>query len=451
MDWTPAIAAATLLGVAAISRLLTGTPVTPPMVFTVVGLIFGPLVLGDIDPSTSGSTVRSLAEATLALVLFSDAARIDLGKLRQERALPVRLLGIGLPLTIVAGAVAAAVIFPDLSVTEALVLAIVLAPTDAALGQAVVTNVRVPDRIREALNVEGGLNDGICVPLLLIVLAAAEAESHTTGSGHAFKIVVEETGYGLLAGVGVGALVAAVIVYAGGRKLIAPSWLQTVTVAGAFLAYGVAAALGGSGFIGAFVAGMTFGHLVRRDTEPLTVFTEDFGQLLDGLTFIMFGAVLLGPVLQDLHWSAVLYGLLSLTIVRMIPVSLSLIGTHARRPTVAFLGWFGPRGLASIVFAVIVVEDSHLPQVGTILSATYVTIGLSVLLHGLTASSLADRYARWFRSHPKDERPAMEAKPTEIGRVRGRAQVAVVGESALAAPTGERALLDPPTSVGPSG
>lgn len=449
MEWTLAIAAATLLGVAAMSRLLTGTPVTPAMVFTVVGLIFGPLVLGDIDPSTSSSTVRSLAEATLALVLFSDAARIDLGKLRQERALPVRLLGIGLPLTIVAG-VAAAVIFPDLSVTEALVLAIVLAPTDAALGQTVVTNVRVPDRIREALNVEGGLNDGICVPLLLIVLAAAEAESHTTG-GYAFKIVVEEIGYGLLAGVGVGALVAAVIVYAGGRKLIAPSWLQTVAVAGAFLAYGVAAALGGSGFIGAFVAGMTFGHLVRRDTEPLTVFTEDFGQLLDGLTFIMFGAVLLGPVLQDLHWSAVLYGLLSLTIVRMIPVGLALIGTHARWPTVAFLGWFGPRGLASIVFAVIVVEDSHLPQVGTILSATYVTIGLSVLLHGLTASSLADRYARWFRSHPKDERPAMEAKPTEIGRVRGPATVAVVGDSALTAPDGQPGWVDPPAAVGPSG
>jgi len=450
MEWTLAIAAATLLGVAAMSRLLTGTPVTPAMVFTVVGLIFGPLVLGDIDPSTASSTVRSLAEATLALVLFSDAARIDLGKLRQERALPVRLLGIGLPLTIVAGVVAAGVIFPDLSVTEALVLAIVLAPTDAALGQTVVTNVRVPDRIREALNVEGGLNDGICVPLLLIVLAAAEAESHTTG-GHAFKIVVEEIGYGLLAGVGVGALVAAVIVYAGGRKLIAPSWLQTVTVAGAFLAYGVAAALGGSGFIGAFVAGMTFGHLVRRDTEPLTVFTEDFGQLLDGLTFIMFGAVLLGPVLQDLHWSAVLYGLLSLTIVRMIPVGLALIGTHARWPTVAFLGWFGPRGLASIVFAVIVVEDSHLPQVGTILSATYVTIGLSVLLHGLTASSLADRYARWFRSHPKDERPAMEAKPTEIGRVRGPATVAVVGDSALTAPDGQPGWVDPPAAVGPSG
>ena len=429
MEWTLAIIAATVLAVAAGSRLLSGTPVTPAMVFVVLGLIAGPLVLDDIDVSTSSSTVRSLAEATLALVLFSDAARIDLRKLRAERQLPVRLLGIGLPLTIVAGALAAVAIFPSLSVTEALVLAIVLAPTDAALGQAVVTNARVPARIRQALNVEGGLNDGICVPLLLIVLATAEAEAHTTGSGDALRIVVEEIGYGLLAGVGIGAVVAAVIVYAGRWKLIAPAWRQTVAVAGAFLAYGVAAALGGSGFIGAFVAGMVFGHLVRQDTQPLTVFTEDFGQLLDGVTFILFGAVLLGPLLEDLDWSAVLYGLLSLTIVRMIPVGLSLISTHVRRPTVAFLGWFGPRGLASIVFAVIVVEDSHLPQVATILSATYITIGLSVLLHGLTAAPLADRYARWFGSHPRDRRPAIESAPTDTHRIRGPATASPTGGS----------------------
>ena len=427
MEWALAIVAATILAVAAFSRLLSGTSVTPAMVFVAVGLLAGPLVLDDIDPSTSSSAVRSLAEATLALVLFSDAARVDLRKLRAERQLPVRLLGVGLPLTIVAGALAALAIFPELSVTEALVLAVVLAPTDAALGQAVVTNPRVPERIRQGLNVEGGLNDGICVPLLLIILATAEAESHTAGSGDGLRIVVEEIGYGLLAGVGIGALVAAVIIYAGRRKLIAEGWLQAVTVAGAFLAYGVATALGGSGFIGAFVAGMTFGHLVRRDVQPLTAFNEELGQLLNGTTFILFGAVLLGPALQDLTWNAALYGLLSLTIVRMVPVGLALIGVHARRPTVAFLGWFGPRGLASIVFAVIVVEESHLPQVSTILLATYVTVGMSVLLHGLTASPLANRYARWFRARPKDERPAMESVPTEPQRNRGPAPAQPVG------------------------
>jgi NhaP-type Na+/H+ or K+/H+ antiporter len=421
VEWALAIVAATILAVAAVSRLLSGTPVTAAMVFVAVGLLVGPLVLDDIDVSASGTTVRTLAEATLALVLFSDAARVDLRKLRQESMLPVRLLGIGLPLTIAAGALAALAIFHDLTVAEALVLAVVLAPTDAALGQAVVTNPRVPGRVRQALNVESGLNDGICVPLLLIILAAAEAESHVSGAGHAVHIVLEEIGYGLLAGIGIGALVAAVIVQAGRLKLISAAWLQAVTVAGAFLAYAVAAALGGSGFIGAFVAGMTFGHLVRQDTEALMVVTEELGQLLNGVTFVLFGAVLLGPVLESLDWSAVLYGLVSLTIVRMTPVGLALIGSDARRPTVAFLGWFGPRGLASIVFAVIVVEDSHLPHVAAILSATYVTIGLSVLLHGLTAAPLADRYGRWFGEHPRDARPAMESAPTEAHRVRGPA------------------------------
>jgi NhaP-type Na+/H+ or K+/H+ antiporter len=329
---------------------------------------------------------------------------VDLRKLRRDPQIPARLLGIGLPLTIAAGAGLALLLFGDLTVTEALVVGVALAPTDAALGQAVVTDERVPGRIRRALNVESGLNDGICVPLLLIVLATAEAEAGT--AVHPVRIVAEEIGWGLTAGLGVGALVAAVIVHAGRRRLIAPGWLQTIPVAGAFLAYGVADGLGGSGFIGAFVAGMTFGHLVRRGTEELTVFDEDLGQVLDGVTFIVFGAILLGPSLENVTWSAALYALASLTVVRMIPVAIGLLGTGARPPTVAFLGWFGPRGLASIVFAVIVVEEAALPHVSTILTATYLTIGLSVLLHGLTAAPLAGRYGRWFARHPRPGEPA---------------------------------------------
>ena len=424
MEWSLAIVALALLAVAGLSRRLSGTPVTPAMVFVAVGVLAGPLVLDEIDVSAAGSTVRTLAEATLALVLFSDAARVDLRKLRRERVLPVRLLALGLPLTIAAGALVGLWLFSALTVTEAFVLAVVLAPTDAALGQAVVTNERVPARIRQALNVESGLNDGICVPLLLIILATAEAESHTPGGGHAVRVVVEEIGYGLLAGVGVGALVAAVVVHAGRRNLIDPAWLQTLSVAGAFLAYGVAAALGGSGFIGAFVAGIAFGHLVRRDTAELTIFNEELGQALNGVTFVVFGAVLLGPALEHLSWSIVVYALLSLTLVRMIPVGIALIGTHARRPTVGFLGWFGPRGLASIVFAVIVVEESRLPHVETIVLTTYVTIGLSVVLHGLTAAPLATRYADWYRTHRRDRLPPLESGHAPPQRPRGSARAA---------------------------
>lgn len=405
MEWNLAIVSATLLLVATGSRALTGTPVTPAMVFVAVGVVVGPLALGEVDLSASGTTARSLAEATLTVVLFSDASHVDLRKLRRDPAIPLRLLGIGLPLTIAAGALAAIVLLPALTVTEAFVLAVLLAPTDAALGQAVITDAKVPSRIRRALNVESGLNDGICVPLLLIVLATAETESHVAGGRGAARIVVEEIGYGAGAGLVVGALAAAAVVQAGRRGLIAPAWRPAIALTGAFLAYGVATPLGGSGFIAAFVGGMTFGHLVHRDAEALTVLDEEVGLLLNGVTFVVFGAVLLGPALERVTVAMAAYALLSLTLVRMVPVALGLIGSGARAPTVAFLGWFGPRGLASIVFAVIVVEESHLPQLSTILVTTYLTIGLSVLLHGLTAAPLAGRYGAWSAAHPPHGQP----------------------------------------------
>lgn len=418
MEWALAIIAVSVIAVVLCSNLLINTPVTPTMVFVAVGVLAGPLVLGDIDPSTKSTTVRSLANATLALVLFSDAARIDLRKLRTNWTLTGRLLGLGLPLTIGAGALAAVAIFPELSIAEALLLAIALAPTDAALGQAVITNPEVPDRIRDGLNVESGLNDGIATPLLLIVIAVAEAQAHKVSGSEALRIAVEQIGYGLLVGAGTGVLLAIAISQAERRKLIAGAWLPIATVAGAALAYGGAVPLGGSGFIAAFVAGATFGHFIHRDTQPLTAFTEDLGQLLDSVTFVVFGAVLLGPAIQHLHVSYVLYALASLTVVRMIPVAIALVGSRARAPTVAFVGWFGPRGLASIVFAVIIIEEANLSHESTIVSAIYVAIGLSVLLHGLTAAPLANRYARWFGAHPSGGRPEMERAATKLQRPR---------------------------------
>ncbi|HUE26362.1 MAG TPA: cation:proton antiporter, partial [Solirubrobacteraceae bacterium] len=223
---------------------------------------------------------------------------------------------------------------------------------------------------------------------------------------------------GILGGAGAGLLVAAVVRIGRREGLIADSWLRVVPVAGAALSYGVAAALGGSGFIAAFLAGMLFGALVHESDEA-SRFSDTLGELLDGVTFLAFGAVLLGPALAHLSWSIFGYAVLSLTVVRILPVAIAMIGTGASRPTVAFLGWFGPRGLASIVFAVIVVEQSQLPHVQTILLTTYVTVGLSVFAHGLSAVPLADRYAKWYRSHPRDRVPTMESAPAATHRSRG--------------------------------
>ena len=210
-------------------------------------------VLGWLDPTIESQTVRWIAEATLTVVLFSDASRIDLAALRREYVVPLRLLAIGLPLTIVAGALAGVALLGELALIEAILLAIVLAPTDAALGQAVVTDPRVPSRVRQGLNVESGLNDGICVPLLLIAIAVAEAEEGAIGNGAAFELVLEEIGYGCVGGVVAGLAAAAVVRVGVPRGLVDAVWVQVVPVAGAALAYGLAVWMHGSGFIAAFV------------------------------------------------------------------------------------------------------------------------------------------------------------------------------------------------------
>ncbi|ATQ31995.1 sodium:proton antiporter [Rhodococcus ruber] len=411
MTWALPAIAGILLVFAAISGRVAGTSVTAPMVFTVGGLVLGAQAAGLIDVEATSETVKLLAEVTLALVLFSDAAGVDPTALRSEISLPARLLGIGLPLTITAGFAAAVLVLGDPSWPEALLLAVLLAPTDAALGQAVVTLPILPTRVRQGLNVESGLNDGICVPLFLIVLAIARAESGAIGGGAAVRLVTEQIGYGIVAGVGAGAVAAAVLILAGRHRTIDPLWVQIVPVAAATLAYTAAVPLGGSGFIAAFVGGLTFGTIRHRADEEVSQLIDEAGDVFNAVTFIVFGAVLLGPALEHLSWPVLAYATLSLTVVRMVPVTLSLLGTHARAPTLAFLGWFGPRGLATIVFVILILEEpGTLPHEDLLLLTAVVTVGLSVLAHGVTAAPLADRYAAWFRRHPRPERkPAHEA------------------------------------------
>jgi sodium/hydrogen antiporter len=415
VEWAIPAIALVVLGFAAVSGRVNGTPITAAMVFTGFGLLLGPKAFGIVDPSPSGETVKLLAESTLAVVLFGDAARIDLKTLREEIGVPARLLGIGLPLTIGAGLLAALAIFGGLRWPEALLLAVILAPTDAALGQAVVTLPALPSRVRQGLNVESGLNDGLCVPIFVVVLAVATAEAGIVSDAHAFRVLAEEIGYGVLAGVAAGALAAVVVVLAAPRGLVQGSWLQVVPVASAGLAYTSATALGGSGFIAAFVGGAIFGGLRRRVGGEMGYFVEELGALLGAATFVVFGAVLLEPALGRLSWRVGLYSVLSLTVVRMIPVAIAMLGTGARRQTVGFLGWFGPRGLASIVFAVLLIEsEGTLPGESVILDAVFTTIALSVLLHGLTAAPLAKRYSNWFAAHP--DRGALRLESAEPGR-----------------------------------
>src|SRR4051812_9487505 len=384
----------------------------PAIAFTAAGLLVGPGGLGWIDVSPEAESLRVLAEATLALVLFSDASRIDLRALRDGYALPARLLGIGLPLSIVAGTIAAVAVLPDLSLAEAAVLALVLAATDAALSQAVVTDERLPASIRQGLNVESGLNDGLCVPALVIALALADTDAHALSGSEAGRVVAESIGYGLAMGA-IAGVVAALVQRRGtpGGDEEQATWRFLLSLAAAALAYGLAAPLGGSGFIAAFVAGIVFRFAggARRDAGPLPA--QDLGALLNALTFIAFGAAFMKPLIDRATWQEALYAVLSLTVVRMVPVAIATLGTRSSPATVAYLGWFGPRGLASIVFAIIVVEAA-VPHTSMIADTTALTVTASLVLHGLTARPLTERYTRVLRARPRAT--GIEAAETKV-------------------------------------
>ena len=200
------------------------------------------------------------------------------------------------------------------------------------------------------------------MPLLFAAVAVADVESEISEGRSAATLLLEEIGFGVVGGIVGGLAVAAVLIHAGRRGLIDAAWRQVIPAAGAALAYGTAIELHGSGFIAAFVAGMTFRLAIRRDPGEVNALSEEVGNVLNGVTFVLFGAILLGPALGELSWDLALYAVLSLTVVRMLPVAIAMLGSRAQPPTVGFLAWFGPRGLASIVFAVIVIEESNLPQ-----------------------------------------------------------------------------------------
>ena len=396
------VLAAVVFAYGLVSRRLEGTVLTAPIMFVVAGFVLGPWGLGLVEFKLDDHTVLLVGEIALAIVLFTDAAGTNLSALRQNEALPLRLLGIGMPLTIVLGMIVAALVLTDLTFWEAAIVATVLAPTDAALGQAVVSNPRVPVRIRQALNVEAGLNDGLSVPFLALFLTLAEAEEEHLSANLWIRFALEQVGFGVFVGVGVGLVGGWLVRWASQRGWMTDSFQRLALLALAIIAWALADQIGGNGFIAAFVGGLVVGPTVERVGERVIQFTEVEGQLLNLSVFFMFGVVVLGAI-QPLSWEIVLYALLSLTLIRMLPVALSLYGTNLRSVSVLFAGWFGPRGLASIVLGLIVVEEAPLlPGRDEIEAVVALTVLLSVLLHGITAAPLSAVYARRVRGMAAD-------------------------------------------------
>ncbi len=377
-----------------VSERVGRTVLTPPILFTAAGAIVH-LVTAELGVHEGNAdTFLALAEVGLVLLLFTDASRTDLGLLSNIRALPARLLGPGMLLTLVLGALAALVVFRQLTIWEAGILAAILAPTDAGLGQIIVSSPRVPLKIREALNVEAGLNDGLSVPFLLffIALAGSGLSGGTEATLHEF--IWEQLGYGALVGTGIGLGGGWLLGLAHRHHAVATAWSQLGVVVLPLLCLVASERVGASMFIAAFVGGLAVQVFFKQAGKHAIEFTEEWGQILNLSVFFLFGMVVARawPQLTAAHW---IYAALSLTVIRMLPVAVALLGTHLSRATVMFMGWFGPRGLASIVLALVYLEH-HADHLGenTIRLAAIATVLLSIFLHGLTARPGIDLYAK---------------------------------------------------------
>jgi NhaP-type Na+/H+ or K+/H+ antiporter len=368
------------------------------MVFIAFGVIAGPVGLGFLNLEVKNVELRVVADLTLALVLFIDAANADLSTVRSHALIPERMLLIGLPLCIILGVGVGMVVFPDVSLFELCILATMLAATDAALGKGVVTNKAVPARIRESLNVESGLNDGLCVPVLLLFLALATGSAGDSGSSVlALKLVAQEIGIGLGVAVVFSLVGVKLISICWHRDWFTDVWIQIPVVTLALACFATAQTLHGSGYIAAFVGGLLFGHFAKEHTHKLVMAGEGIAELLAMLTWVAFGEGAVGQYWARMTLDVVIYSLLSLTLIRMLPNVIALTGTGEKLETKLFLAWFGPRGLASIVFCIIVI-NADLPSESVLVSTVVCTVTLCVIAHGLTANAWAKGIARRLKS-----------------------------------------------------
>lgn len=378
-----------------ISGRLSQTIVTLPIVFTGLGYLVVHPVEQLAETETLHEIARTVAEVTLILVLFSDASHVRFSRLVQSYRIPMRMLVIGMPLTILVGTLVVLLLPPDQSWAVALLTAAILTPTDAALGQVVVSSPDVPSRLSESINVESGLNDGLVLPfILLAALLAGSAGVAETHEGSIAIMALKQIILGPLVGVFIGWTIARAMDYAQNKELVSSSSQSVVFLCAAFVAFLLSEEIGGNGFISTFVAGAVFGNVYKHDITFISEFMESQGQILTMAAFFIFGAVLLPSGIAHMSWIPVVVALLFLTVVRMLPIMVSLMGTGLSIKEKLFLGWFGPRGLASILFSLIIIDEFEIPQEEEMLACVVMTVFLSIVLHGISANPLAQRIGR---------------------------------------------------------
>ena len=377
---------------ALISKRVQGTIITPPILFVASGFGLASLLTSSAGLSYNEGGLHVLAELTLILVLAADASQISFDELKKQKAIPMRLLLIALPLIMLTGTLVAHTVFP-IGWYEAALIAAILAPTDAALGASVLADKTVPSKIRQGLNVESGLNDGIALPAVLFFACFLNL-THQAGEENWLIFLSLQVIIGPIAGIVIGWIGGHLIAWAAKKQWMTSEFQGVAAIALAVIAFAAAELCHGNGFIAAFVAGLTYGNLHVNYSKFLHEFTETESQFLSYLTFFLFGALILPEAIHHIDGKIVLFAILSLTFVRMLPVFISMIGTGHRLPTIAFMGWFGPRGLASLLFALLVLEDLQVEQAEFIQTVVATTVLLSIVLHGITAAPLSKRFGQ---------------------------------------------------------
>lgn len=394
-----ALTAAVFVLFGALSAPLERGPFTAPMLCVVLGFAASRLVPGELALAADSRVLAAIGEIALAIVLFTDAAGIDRRALRGEWRLPVRLLAVGLPLTVLAGALAGALFLPELAWAWLVVLAMILAPTDAALGIATLRNEAVPQLVRDALNVESGLNDGLVLPPLLAALAFAAASAASAATRESWiATAAAELVVGAVIGLVFGQVVGRLLDAAWRRGWIEETYARLLTPGLALLAFVLAHAIDSNGFVAAYVAGLTLAVRSSDLRKRLHAFGEADGTQFSLFVFLLFGFAFLPAALP--HWDlrALAYALASLTVVRMLPVGLALLGARLPLPSVLFIGWSGPRGIASVLYVALVVDRFGFAGHERVFAVVVLTVLLSVILHGMTAAPLAVRYGRATRA-----------------------------------------------------
>jgi len=385
-----AFTALLILAYGLFSKKLEKTIITAPMVFVLIGILVASYPVKALEEGINAPLVKILAEITLILVLFNDASTINLSVLRKQKKLPIRLLFIGLPLTMILGILIAALLFPEMNIWTLALMALILSPTDAALGQAVVTSNDVPEKIRQTINVESGLNDGIALPPILICIAVlANSEHGDSGAAYWLLFTLKQFIYGPIIGGFIGWIGGLLVDKASQKGWMNTTFQSLSSISIAFMAFALAESVHGNGFIAAYFAGLLLGTLTQEVRERIHQFGEAESQALVLFIFLLFGMIMVPLCYPYWDYRAWVYALLSLTVIRMIPVALSLIGTKTSWFSVGFIGWFGPRGIASVLYMLLMVielgKEDYLPMI----SVVVLTVFLSIFLHGVSAVPLS--------------------------------------------------------------